>query len=252
MKTLKNIFVFLVICSMTAALYLGIKTELSPEKIIYGTVIAEEGNWTEEGLNLNYHCRIPENTEWIMLLQTHWKNYEIYIDNEIIYSAVNEQTGAYHLFSIPCGKNLRIRYLNESVNAVKDIQQSKVWIGDKSGIYMMLIKENFYAAVFAVLALIFSILSIFAGIHMKTAGDIKNGKSLICLGCYVLCAGIWVLTDSKFLLLLTQKTGVVELVSFLAFFGLPVPLMAFTKIMFPVKEKILYSFSKLEEASRIS
>ena len=248
MKTLKNIFVFLVICSMTAALYLGIKTELSPEKIIYGTEIAEEGNWTEEGLNLNYHCRIPENTEnteWIMLLQTHWKNYEIYIDNEIIYSAVNEQTGAYHLFSIPCGKNLRIRYLNESVNAVKDIQQSKVWIGDKSGIYMMLIKENFYAAVFAVLALIFSILSIFAGIHMKTAGDIKNGKSLICLGCYVLCAGIWVLTDSKFLLLLTQKTGVVELVSFLAFFGLPVPLMAFTKIMFPVKEKILGIFQNL-------
>lgn len=107
MKTLKNIFVFLVICSMTAALYLGIKTELSPEKIIYGTVIAEEGNWTKEELNLNYHCRIPENTEnteWIMLLQTHWKNYEIYIDDEIIYSAVNEQTGAYHLFSIPYGK----------------------------------------------------------------------------------------------------------------------------------------------------
>lgn len=34
MKTLKNIFVFLVICSMTAALYLEMKTELSPEKLI--------------------------------------------------------------------------------------------------------------------------------------------------------------------------------------------------------------------------
>lgn len=45
MKTLKNIFVFLVICSMTAVLYLGMKTELSPEKINYGTVIAEGGNW---------------------------------------------------------------------------------------------------------------------------------------------------------------------------------------------------------------
>lgn len=44
MKTLKKIFVFLVICNMTAALYLGMKTELSPEKINYGTVIAEEGN----------------------------------------------------------------------------------------------------------------------------------------------------------------------------------------------------------------
>ena len=29
--------------------------------------------------------------------------------------------------------------MNESANAVKDIQQSRVWIGDKSGIYMMLV-----------------------------------------------------------------------------------------------------------------
>ena len=28
------------------------KTELSSEKINYGTVIAEEGNWTEEGFSI--------------------------------------------------------------------------------------------------------------------------------------------------------------------------------------------------------
>lgn len=44
-ENIKKYICFLVICSMTAVLYLGMKTELSPGKINYGTVIAEEGNW---------------------------------------------------------------------------------------------------------------------------------------------------------------------------------------------------------------
>ena len=48
----------------------------------------------------------------------------------------------------------------------------------------------------------------------------------------------WILTDSKFLLLFTQKSGVIELVSFLAFFMLAIPLLGFTKRMFTGKEKM--------------
>lgn len=49
---------------------------------------------------------------------------------------------------------------------------------------------------------------------------------------------LWILTDSKFLLLFTQKSGVIELVSFLAFFTLAIPLLSFTKRMFTGKEKL--------------
>ncbi|MCB6369147.1 GGDEF domain-containing protein [Blautia glucerasea] len=248
MKRLRNIAVFMVICSMTAALYFGITTEMFPEKVISGKVFAENGSWTEEAQSLNYDSQLPENTEnteWIMLLQTHWRDYEIYVDSQKIYSAVNERTGAYHLFGVPRGKTLSIRYLNGNTQTVNDIKQSKVWIGDKSGIYMMLVKENLYAVVFAILALIFSILSVCAGIRMRGAWHKENCESLISLGCYILCAGIWILTDSKLLLLVTQKTGVVELVSFLSFFSLPVPLISFTKRMLSSKEKVLDVFQYL-------
>ena len=51
------------------------------------------------------------------------------------------------------------------------------------------------------------------------------------------------MTDSKLLLLVTQKTELVELISFLAFFSLPFPLLGFTKILMPGKEKM---FGKLQ------
>ena len=250
MKKLKNIFIFLVICSMAAALFLGINTELSPEKVYYGTVHAEAGNWTQESGNQNvdYTCQIPDgtkDTQWVMMLQTHWTDYEIYVDDQKIYSAVGERTGAYHLFSLPEGKTLHIQYLNENALAVNSIKQSKVWIGDKSSMYRTLIKENLYAAVFTVLAVIMSLISIFAGFYMRPVWHKEICSSLISLGFYILCAGIWVITDSRLLLLVTQKSGVVELISFLAFFGLPVPLMEFSSKMLPEKEKILRTFQNI-------
>ena len=250
MKKLKNIFIFLVICCMAAALFLGINTELSPEKVYYGTVHAESGNWTKESesQNVDYTCQIPDgpkDTQWVMMLQTHWTDYEIYVDDQKIYSTLGKRTGAFHLFSLPDGETLHIQYLNENALAVSSIEQSKVWIGDKSSMYMTVIKQNLYAAVFALVAFIMSLVSIFAGLYMKPVWHKEISGSLISLGCYILCAGTWILTDSRLLLLVTQKTGVVEMISFLAFFALPVPLMEFTGKMFPEKEKILKNFQNL-------
>ena len=250
MKKIKNIFIFLVICSMVTALFLEIKTELSPQKVYYGTVHAEEGTLAQESesQNVDYTCQIPDapkDTQWVMMLQSHWTDYEIYVDDQRIYSTLGKRTGAFHLFDLPDGETLHIRYLNENASAVNAIENSKVWIGDKSSMYMALIKQNLYAAVFTVLAVIMSVISIFAGLYMKPVWHKEIYSSLISLGCYILCAGIWILTDSRLLLLVTQKTGVVEMISFLAFFGLPIPLMEFTGKMFPEKEKILKNFQNI-------
>lgn len=250
MKKLKKIFIFLVICSMVTALFLGIKTELSPQKVYYGTVHADEGTWAQESgrQNVDYTCQIPDgprDTQWVMMLQSHWTDYEIYVDDQKIYDTLGKRTGAFHLFDLPDGETLHIRYLNENASAVNAIENSKVWIGDKSSMYMALIKQNLYAAVFTVLAVIMSVISIFAGLYMKPVWHKEIYSSLISLGFYILCAGIWILTDSRLLLLVTQKTGVVEMISFLAFFGLPVPLMEFTGKMLPEKEKILKNFQNI-------
>ena len=57
--------------------------------------------------------------------------------------------------------------------------------------------------------------------------------------------GIWVVTDSQILLLVTQHTGIIELISFLSIFILPVPLLGFVKEIMPNKTRMLSVMRKL-------
>ncbi len=102
----------------------------------------------------------------------------------------------------------------------------------------MLLTENLHAGIFAVFALFLGVISIFAGIYMRSAWSREMCKALRCLGYFILDTGVWILTDSKLLLIFTQKTGVGELISFFAFCTLGIPLLEFTKKMMPGKEKV--------------
>ncbi len=51
--------------------------------------------------------------------------------------------------------------------------------------------------------------------------------------------GLWVVTDSQILLLVTQHTGFVELLSFFSIFILPIPLLGFIRVILPSKTKML-------------
>lgn len=90
----------------------------------------------------------------------------------------------------------------------------------------MILVKNIHAGIFAVFAAVSGFTAIFAGFYMRKAWTRQICESLICLGAFVVDAGLWILTDSKFLLLFTQKSGVIELVSFLAFFSLPFRFLA--------------------------
>lgn len=89
----------------------------------------------------------------------------------------------------------------------------------------MILLENLHAGIFAVFALLLGIIAIFSGIYMRSAWSRQMCQGLRSLGYFIFDAGVWILTDSKLLLLFTQKTGVAELISFLAFFTLGIPLL---------------------------
>ena len=57
--------------------------------------------------------------------------------------------------------------------------------------------------------------------------------------------GIWVVTDSQILLLVTQHTSIIEQISFLSFFTLPFPLLEFIKEIMPGKHRMLSVMRKL-------
>lgn len=241
MKNARKWCTLLLLCMLAVVLGSRIVREQTPENISFGTVEDAGGSWSQTDQTLEFSCPLSSEhaDEQVLLLQSHWPDYDIAVDHQTVYSAAGGQTGPVHLFLLPAGNTLTIRFFCESSAAVQAIQQSKILVGDRGGMYQKLIRENLYAILFAAFAVILSIVSIYVGFRMKGKQTDGLFKSLLSLGAYVLCAGIWVLTDSRILLLITQRSGLVELISFIAFFTLPIPLLQFSKSMFSAKKGML-------------
>lgn len=249
MKKLKRALVVLLMFFMGIALYLGIKSDISPQSVWEENVFVPEGTWTREGSELVYKYQLPERKDgrqWTLLLQTHWTDYQISSNNKNIYRRKSQREGAVHLFQVAGGETLTVRFFQvQKENAVTAIQKSRFALGSSNSMYRFLLGQNWYAAFFAVFALVLGMASIGVGIYIRHAWSKIMCRNLISLGLYILIAGIWILTDSSLLLLVTQKTGVIELISFLTFFSIPFPLLEFTKGMFPEKRKAVSVFQDL-------
>lgn len=226
--------------AMATALLLGFNEEKVPPRVSFGSAEALAGTWLQEPGQLTFSGSIAADEEQqVLLLKTHWQDYDIFVDESLIFSAREERMGAVHLFALPEGKTLYIRFYAEKDAAFRAIRQSNMYLGTKSGIYRKVVKENLYAVLFGALALTAAAVTLYVGFHMRAAHFGNSLGSMISLGLYILCAGIWVLTDSRILLLVTTKTGVVELASFLSFYCLPLPLLEFTRRMLPKRERVL-------------
>ena len=82
-------------------------------------------------------------------------------------------------------------------------------------------------------------------LYMKAGKTEKIYRALRNLGICILTEGIWVVTDSQILLLVTQHTSIIEQISFLSFFTLPFPLLEFLKEIMPGKHRMLSVMRKL-------
>lgn len=245
MKKIRCIIETVLAILMIAVLIFGIKNDIAPKNVFNETVLKPEGTWSEKMLAsdeiVQYEYDIPKSQNeknWIMMLKTHWVDFEIFADDVSLYRTEGKRTGFVHLFEVPTGKKLTVQFFHVSKKVADAIEQSDFRIGNRSGIYRMILVKNIHAGIFAVFAAVSGFTAIFAGFYMRRAWTRQICESLICLGAFVVDAGLWILTDSKFLLLFTQKSGVIELVSFLAFFMLAIPLLGFTKRMFTGKEKM--------------
>ena len=238
MKMARRWLILLMICGAVAALFSEMTAEILPEKIPGSSVIEPSGEWRQDGHTLQFICPLPQSEEvQLLLLQSHWPNYQVLVDGQAIFSSARKGLGPYHLLVLPEGRNLCIQFIFETEAGASSIRQSRFVIGNKSGIYHKMVSENLYAVIFASLAAGMAVVSVCMGIYtgLQHATDLSEG--LVSLGMYIFCAGVWVLTDSKILMLVTRRTGLVELISFLAFFALPIPLLNFTKKTLPGKER---------------
>ena len=242
------LLIFFIIISVQSS----IRNDIDPGKVFSGTMYDMNGDWAVEnsgdGMKFIYTSQIPHeegSRKLLMLFRSHWNDYSISVDGQEICDTEGKRAGAQHLFPLPEGKTLTVQFNGVNAFAKNAIMRSQISLGDSDGIYSTIIKNNLYAGIYLVLTLFLGLFTMIMGIYMKPVWSKDICESLRYLGIYILCSGCWVLTDSQLLLLVTQKTECVEFISFIAFFSMPVPLVAFTKKLMQQKEKMLSTFEYL-------
>ena len=176
---------------MIAVLIFGIKNDIAPQNVFNETVLKPEGTWSEKMLAsdeiVQYEYDIPKSQnekKWIMMLKTHWVDFEIFADDVSLYRTEGKRTGFVHLFEVPTGKKLTVQFFHVSEKAADAIEQSDFQIGNRSGIYRMILVKNIHAGIFAVFAAVSGFTAIFAGFYMRKAWTRQICESLICLGAF--------------------------------------------------------------------
>ena len=79
------------------------------------------------------------------MLKTHWVDFEIFADDVSLYRTEGKRTGFVHLFEVPTGKKLTVQFFHVSEKAADAIEQSDFQIGNRSGIYRMILVKNIHA-----------------------------------------------------------------------------------------------------------
>ena len=242
MKQFRRFLGALLLIGMAIAIYSSAVGETAPEKINWGGAEPAAGSWarTADAMEFSYPMDAARD-EPTILLRSAWQKYQVLVDGNAVYTASSERNGAFHLFRLPPGQELTVRFLDcaPGSGAESAVLQSQVYFGSRSGIQWMILRENLYAVLFSGFALVLGIACLLAAYCMRRQHFGNFYGSVYSLGAYILLAGVWVLTDSKILLLVSQKAGLVGLISYLSFHALHLPLLQFTIGVLPEKRRML-------------
>ena len=242
MKQFRRFLWVLLLIGMAIAIYSSAVGETAPEKINWGGAEPAAGSWarTADAMEFSYPMDAARD-EPTILLRSAWQKYQVLVDGNAVYTASSERNGAFHLFRLPPGQELTVRFLDcaPGSGAESAVLQSQVYFGSRSGIQWMILRENLYAVLFSGFALVLGIACLLAAYCMQRQHFGNLYGSVYSLGAYILLAGVWVLTDSKILLLVSQKAGLAGLISYLSFYALHLPLLQFTIGVLPEKRRML-------------
>lgn len=129
MGKIRYVLALVVVVFMAVALAFGIKNDEAPEKVFDETVLMPGGTWveerTEQGEVVQYEYNIPaseDEKEWVLVLKSHWQHFEIFTESRSIFKTGEKHTGAIHMFEVPTGERLTIRFFDISDNAVSAIE----------------------------------------------------------------------------------------------------------------------------------
>lgn len=170
MKQFRRFLGALLLIGMAIAIYSSAVGETAPEKINWGGAELAAGSWarTADAMEFSYPMDAARD-EPTILLRSAWQKYQVLVDGNAVYTASSERNGAFHLFRLPPGQELTVRFLDcaPGSGAESAVLQSQVYFGSRSGIQWMILRENLYAVLFSGFALVLGIACLLAAYCMQ-------------------------------------------------------------------------------------
>lgn len=230
--------ILLAICT----LLLSAQGKTDHTTFLRGFLAEEGGSWSEEEGQPVYTYQMPEGDNFLrayLYMNTYGTEFEIYSRGEMIYSHSGVRDGyAYLVFvgELHSGDSLVIRFPGASVDG---LQGSTMLIGDAIGITYRIVSESVYVFVFCLISFVTVVVILVLALMFRKVLTPQQRNALISLSLFVLLATIWVLTDSRLLLIFTSCTGMVALISFLAFLSMPIFMVNFMRLMLNINSRII-------------
>ena len=210
-----------------------------------------EQRWNEEVGRVEYGYTIPESmgNHVSIVMKTYLKGFELLLEGEPFYSfsdIYGVKGGSRFIIRFPdncAGKEfvLRIDSWEQSSNRNPVIQ---AYLGREKEILAKLWQDNMYALLFGVCSFLAGAGLLLMASYLKKHNQGGGHKGLKYLSGFIFVTGIWIVTDSGLLLCMTDQVALVNMVSFVSFFIMPIFLLRFITCMW-IKSPLLDVFCRM-------
>jgi hypothetical protein len=192
------------------------------------------GTWTIEGGT--FVTKLPADLPRGSLLQLSSIEgaYTVSVDGEEIYRVEPDNAAtAFQWIPIPedsAGGTLQIQ--GEAAEETLEALNASSLLGTQAALQRRLMASNFYALLFFLFCVFVAAFLLYASIQQRRR-QVDPSLSTGSLGLFLLSAGIWALTDSQILQLVTARVNLGAMVSVICFFLMPVFFLQFLVTVLP-------------------
>lgn len=232
-----NRILWLCVCCLGLAVIAQGGQSIPERMLMRAPVLSLDGLWEEAPEPATggsaYRCRLPEQCpeNALLALGTAPEKLEVYLDGERVYSLEGGRAASAgsHWIELPgetANRLLEVRSA-DSGDALRALLNGRCYVGDRGAVFCRFLRENLYALLFGFFALMAGLLIWRMGFRLRKRSPMIDDRGMYELAGFVLCAGVWVVTDSHLLQLVTGRVGAVAMTSFVSFLMMPVFLLRF-------------------------
>ncbi|MSS19261.1 GGDEF domain-containing protein [Eubacteriaceae bacterium RF-744-FAT-4] len=226
----------LIIGVLAVCLLAGQKPDSTNVMIQTSPILKLDGAWTRQGKGCT--VRLPKDLPEGSVLELGYMRGQFAVKlrgKTIFRSAGDDAATALRWIPLPkgsAGGRLTVQESDQDSDVLSTLNAASV-IGSQAALQRRLFFSNLYALIFFLCFSCASAFILYAAFRQKRRRGERQPTSQVQLALFLLCAGVWALTDSQILQLVTADVNRGAMVSVLAFFLMPVFFLQFLETLLP-------------------